>query len=1216
MDLFPGIESEKDDEIPYWEYEPIYEEFHKFSRNKPANLPSKSDTRFAEPIPKAAKISARISKPNIPHEERFHEERISASQKKVHPSERGESNPHYQLYRNIKHPTSIENDDEDHLPNMNHNDYYYEEEYPTSSHDRNNDNRQGMKKHKQAKFYDNYMQDSSQQNYVKEPLSYFEKKEKMRPSKRLIHEIKVVEIANDMKDDGKSLHIPKRGVENGAEGNLEDESQDLSLKVRDLKENFSPQLSVSETEDINHNSPTKRMLRLPNDDKSIHTRLIEVFQEPLYKSENDGTGRKRGLNNPAGKSKNLENLLNLLTGGIDDDKDNLKPANEETEINIVVRRTVRQKDFKAGKNSSAYYGAVTHWKEDMDKQEKISQLSGNGSFDVTNNFVPADSSGESEELRKKRNKSSRQLHSLFLVGPKGWKTFSKVSKRSHTETPRSLKLTTRAGNKSFDYEEEISEEIKDFIHRHSQNISNNERVNIDSNVSKVIEVNEETLPETNLSSINKKENVIRLEEKTFHSLGRPESYKSLLSDEIETPEKNIASSTVLKGPPDKSKNAATDNLISNLINEQIISSELQLLLNALNLHMGKSTAPSNILTTENKMITHGGTTISTTGKPLQMNLTSDSLSTEATVTPKSGLGWDLSKIGNFLLQSIGLGTQTTQSPVYHEENKSMPIIISKSNISSFKVSQKVKTKNRTSLQKSRKPKPKLKITKRPPKLSKVGTKAKKKKLLPAKKQPNTTSSGFQKNKKGRITSKIPKLSEGCKYCSKEIKIIDTSVEIYRSSTAVPVTYKVFIENNLELVTSPAKSVPFETENGEMKTYLITSSPKLFKLTTEDFSKKADIVFNKIVERNPQSLSINHLDFPSKTDVTSENASKPFQNEFSTDGDKSTILEDSSSEPYQPTNESVEFNKRNLDSAKTKAKNLASIRYLRQPKNFSESGKLTVNEKISRNVILTDLLSLLSKKDDLKKDRDDRSTNQNNHPKFFDLSGKHPYLAGFILGVGLVIIFLIFSIMLYWMGFKKGQYDYYSKETEKVPETTVHLLPKDERRATIADNGNVFYAINGDESTDMKTLKHLVAKASIMNTSDPVKEDVKLLKKRVINNENEIIPIQRSSSKIFRRQSSRSRQRSQLESEKFEPKLNSVSNDGSDEESWNGVFDTNRKPSLEILDDESSVQKLKNPSIKKMAAVATENSCAAVNTEATATHCLFEQLKLRYVGGTF
>ncbi|CAL1273528.1 unnamed protein product, partial [Larinioides sclopetarius] len=182
--------------------------------------------------------------------------------------------------------------------------------------------------------------------------------------------------------------------------------------------------------------------------------------------------------------------------------------------------------------------------------------------------------------------------------------------------------------------------------------------------------------------------------------------------------------------------------------------------------------------------------------------------------------------------------------------------------------------------------------------------------------------------------------------------------------------------------------------------------------------------------------------------------------------------------------------------------------------------LTVNELISRNVILTDLLSLLNKKDVLKKDLNDRKTTQNDRLKFLNSSGKHPYLAGFVLGVGLVFIFLLFSSILYWMGFKKGQYDYYAKESREEPETALCLLPKDKRRAIMADNDNAFYATNGEESTDMKTLKHLVAKASTMNAEDPVKEDVKLLKRRVMSN-NEITPRQRSSSTILRHPSFRS-----------------------------------------------------------------------------------------------
>ncbi|GBN41545.1 hypothetical protein AVEN_69557-1 [Araneus ventricosus] len=1211
-DLFPDTELEKDDEIPNWEYEPFYEEFHKFTRSKQAELPSKSDTSFAEPVRNTAKKTADNGNSNALHEDRFPRNEAIPASEKLYPNDPSENNPPYRLNRNMKRPVSIENDDEGHLmkPNTKHNYYYYEETYPKHSHDRNNKFRKGIRKYKHTKSYDNYMQDRAQQHYVKEPLSYFVKKESMRPSKRLIHEIKVVEIANDMKDDGKPINIPKREVEESDDGNLEDESEHLSLKARNLEDNFSTLLSVSNTVDVNHIAPTKRTLSFPNEDKNIHARLIEIFQEPSYKSENDRTDRKRGissgtLNNPAGKSKDLENLLNILTGGIGNEE-SLKPANEETEINIVMRRTVRQKDFKVGKNSSAYYGSVTHWKEDSDKQEKISQPNGNYSFDVANNFIPADSSDESQELRKKRNKSSRQLHSMYLVGPKGWKTFSKVSKRSHTESPRSLKLSTigNLGNKTFDYEEDLSEKIKDFIHRHSsQNISDNESVDIDSNETKVIEVNEETLPKTNLTDINKKEKVLHIEQKTYHSLGKPESYKSPLTDVIETPAKKVVTSTVSKEPPDKNKNITIENLLTDLINEQTISPELQLLIDALNLHKGKSTSPSNNLTTESGITTHGEIIASSTVKPLQMNRTLNSLSTEATVPPKSGFEWDLSKIGNFLLQSIGLGTQTTQSSTSHEENGSSPNSLLKSNISSSKATQTLKTKNGSSLQKFQKPKRKKKIrttklpstvpssmTKQPSRFAYYGSKSQKKILLTAKKPPNTTPSVFWKHKTGRITTSIPKVSTICKYCSKEIKIIDTSVEISQTSSDMPVisnnTYKVFLENDVEWVTSPVKSVPLETESDEME--INTIAAKTFQLTTEGFFKKADIVFNKVFERNPQYLSTKHLEAPGKADIRSksllerESPSKLQQNEYSADGRESSIIDESNSELYKSPDKSVEYNKRFFELPKSNADNLASTRYPRQPKNVSENGKLTVNELISRNVILTDLLSLLNKKDILKKDLNGHNTSQNDRPKFFNLSGKHPYLAGFILGVGLVIIFLIFSIILYWMGFKKGQYDYYAKETEKEPGSAVRLLPKEERRATIADNGNVFYATNGDESTDTKTLKHLVAKASAVNAEDPVKEDVKLLKKRVISNENgvkpykEIIPRQRSSSTILHHQSFRNNRKSQLESESFEPKLNSVSNDCSDDENWHGIFDKNKEPTLEILANESSVQKFKSP----------------------------------------
>ncbi|GFQ75652.1 uncharacterized protein TNCT_163991 [Trichonephila clavata] len=98
----------------------------------------------------------------------------------------------------------------------------------------------------------------------------------------------------------------------------------------------------------------------------------------------------------------------------------------------------------------------------------------------------------------------------------------------------------------------------------------------------------------------------------------------------------------------------------------------------------------------------------------------------------------------------------------------------------------------------------------------------------------------------------------------------------------------------------------------------------------------------------------------------------------------------------------------------------------------ETGK--IKNLIHRNVFLTNLLSLLSKKAVLKKDLDNHMSNLDDGAKLLETPAKHPYLAGFVLGVGIVAVFLIFSIALYWIGFKKSKFQTKDGENEYYQDT--------------------------------------------------------------------------------------------------------------------------------------------------------------------------------------
>ncbi|GIX89736.1 hypothetical protein CDAR_245501 [Caerostris darwini] len=234
---------------------------------------------------------------------------------------------------------------------------------------------------------------------------------------------------------------------------------------------------------------------------------------------------------------------------------------------------------------------------------------------------------------------------------------------------------------------------------------------------------------------------------------------------------------------------------------------------------------------------------------------------------------------------------------------------------------------------------------------------------------------------------------------------------------------------------------------------------------------------------------------------------------------------------------------------------------------SNNGKLTVSELISRNVILTNLISLLNKKAVAKKGLINHSAGQNETAQV-DTTTKQRYLTGFGLGSGIVFIFLLFSSVLYWMGYKRGKHLVSAKDDDvgerllsREKEGVVHGAP-----LPITEDSN-----------DIKSLKQIVCKASIMNAKVPAKEPIGVLKRRVVAGENvrsdRIMP-------KFRGQSNHSNffdvHPSQLTRKQFkERKTDSYYDDFSEQSSYQGVFDKNNKPILEVLHDEDYVQESSN-----------------------------------------
>ncbi|GIX89737.1 uncharacterized protein CDAR_245511 [Caerostris darwini] len=364
-------------------------------------------------------------------------------------------------------------------------------------------------------------------------------------AKKLIDKVRMIEIHHSVKDHDKPLKLQDGSVEKYVDDIIKDEFKDGYKKVRDLKDGPSIIESASAWTNDNSTSPTKMQPRSPSKNRSIHARLIEVYREPEM-DISDKNSKRRGIadsvvTSQIKTSKDLEHLINILTKEIGIEDDGTKPANEETEISIIMRRVVRQKDFESGKNKSAYFGSVTRWKDDPDDKQKISTPSEKEKT-TNDSIIDSRKSPEpdtttiflniSEIEDNKPTKNTRNLHSFFSYGDKGWKSFtSKVKKRSHTDIPNSFQF--RSTEPSFDFKGDLSEKMRDYVYLQSQNTSGIKNIYINSNRSKVLNLKKETLLGTNGTKINKEENIIFLEKKKYHSFKEPEVHNSLLTNASE-----------------------------------------------------------------------------------------------------------------------------------------------------------------------------------------------------------------------------------------------------------------------------------------------------------------------------------------------------------------------------------------------------------------------------------------------------------------------------------------------------------------------------------------------------------------------------------------------------------------------------------------------------------------------------------------------------------
>ncbi|GFQ75651.1 uncharacterized protein TNCT_163981 [Trichonephila clavata] len=435
--------------------------------------------------------------------------------------------------------------------------------------------------------------------------------------------------------------------------------------------------SVSKIIDSNYTVTTESTLAISNDKKKVHARVIEVYQEPFV-SDNNRTTKSIGtddiINNSEKKRKDLEGLLRALTDDLGEEKSFKSPANEETEIRILIRKIIRQEDLESEKNRSAYFGSVTRWKEDPSQQKQPkSATTETTNLDLTTPMTSyiatliANALETKDGLKMKRTIKSS---SRFLPEPGKKIVVSKIIKRSHADNLGNSKFSDNYSG----HQADINKKIKDLMHLYSKSFSNNRSFDINANDSEVSDVKEEPIPNTSWSHINKVQQILLDEMKRLQSISKPEPYKSPVADTLEVKREQPEANILPGQPSDKSftevnKRFLTfpnENLPMDIKHEQSIVTENHVLPKILETENIASTMSS-----ENNIVlqTERSNAVGMFQFP-QIKDTSD-FSNEEPLLPKNTIEWEL---GNILLKNKSNSQRMNISNIRVKEPKILELI--------------------------------------------------------------------------------------------------------------------------------------------------------------------------------------------------------------------------------------------------------------------------------------------------------------------------------------------------------------------------------------------------------------------------------------------------------------------------------------------------------------------------------------------------------------
>ncbi|GFT20661.1 uncharacterized protein NPIL_61311 [Nephila pilipes] len=620
-----------------------------------------------------------------------------------------------------------------------------------------------------------------------------------------------------------------------------------------------------------YSATTESIEALSKGNKNIHARVVEVYQEPVI--PNDNTTRQDNdtndiINNSDKKRKDLERLLRVLTDDLGEEEGIKIPADEETEIRILVRKVIRQHDSESEKNRSAYFGSVSRWKEDPGQQEQpqsddgIQESTTNSFFDLKKYLTLDVATTTTNVIQSKdflKKKRSRQPSSWFLSPPGNAFLRNKISKRSHADNLDELKLghAYKTADNYSSFEEDIKEKIRDFILGHSQNISNNQSFDVDANKSN-IDINEEPLPESNVTDINKAEQVNLKEKKRSHLINKPGLYNSLVGDILEVKTEQPPTSILPTQPPHRHYFGISDHLL--MFPNDSLPTDITYELNtntgiyALPKVLGSQNVTSanfsenfvtwNSFSTEKNVLLLSERSSGASVPEFPQIQNTSNFSKQAPIYPKNNVEWMLRNI----LQNR-LSDQRTPTPNIEEKepeiSRSINAMFTSNTVDENPQSKYLKslisnTESSTSSKlisfKRRNESPsiagsaKFSHTSKTKDFSNKGNE-----LLNFTKEPFGISDIIRSTEKAKVSitapqlqellrfvnnsnteRNVPSIKEICNLCKKENKTVESTLETCQKTKCRDVSDKVILQKYLGLVTPTTKIVPLHEDDTKMK----------------------------------------------------------------------------------------------------------------------------------------------------------------------------------------------------------------------------------------------------------------------------------------------------------------------------------------------------------------------------------------------------------------